>query len=428
MAQRDVPEIDFDHHSEEYGRDPWAVNLDLSTRCPVAHSSHYGGFYVLTGYKQVAEAARRPEVFSSAHELPNTPGRPQGTIIPASTLRALPLELDPPEFFDWRKALNRFFSPGSARQLQPRIQAYVTWCIDQFIESGEIDLVMAVSNAVPALLTLDIVGLSMDNWEVYAETVHMLAYTPVGTPNYRVVEEGFAQLMKELLTTIAERKVNPADDLISFLTQMEIDGKLISDEEIVAVCNAIIAGGLDTTTALLASTFEYLDRDPVARQRLRDEPDTLPQACEEFLRYFTPVVCVGRTATQDDEIDGARVKAGERVLLSWAAANLDPTMFPDPLTVDFDRDTSRHAAFGIGAHRCIGRHIAQLEFQVVVGEVLRRMPDYQLIEGRAQRYPTVGQINGYVTMPARFTPGPRIGPDFATAAELYRSMRPSSGN
>src|SRR6476660_5168620 len=110
MAHREAPEIDFDHHSEEYARDPWAANVALNTRCPVAHSSHHGGFWVVSGYEQVAKVARRPEVFSSAHELPNTPGRPQGTIIPATTLRALPLEMDPPEFLDWRRALNRFFS------------------------------------------------------------------------------------------------------------------------------------------------------------------------------------------------------------------------------------------------------------------------------------------------------------------------------
>jgi cytochrome P450 len=422
MAHREVPEVDFDHHSVEYARDPWAANIAMNTRCPVAHSSHYGGFWAVTGYEQVAEVARRPEVFSSAHELPNTPGRPQGTIIPASTFRALPLEIDPPEFMEWRRALNRFFSPTAAQRLRPRIEAYAEWCVDQCVERGETDLVLDLSNAVPALLTLDIVGLPMDNWRVYAAAVHSLAYTPSGTPEYRRVEEGFAMLIKEVLQTIPLRRENPKDDLISFLTQMEIDGKKIGDEDIVAVCNAMIAGGMDTTTALLASTFEYLDRDRAARRRLMDDPAMIPKACEEFLRYFTPVVCVGRTVMRDDQIDGSPVSHGERVLISWAAANLDAKVFPDPLTIDFDRDTRKHAAFGIGMHRCIGRHIARVDFEVVVTEVFRRLPDYHLIEGAAERYPTVGQINGYVKMPARFTPGPRVGPAGRTAEELRSSF------
>ncbi|MEU0534854.1 cytochrome P450 [Amycolatopsis tolypomycina] len=422
MSHPEIPEIDFDHHSPEYSADPWAANTALSRKCPVAHSSHYGGFYVVTGYEQVASVARRPEVFSSAHELPNTPGRPQGTIIPASTFRALPLEMDPPEFLEWRRALNTFFTPTAAKKLRPRIEAYTTWCLDQCVESGEIDLVMDLANAVPALLTLDIVGLSMDNWRVYAEAVHSLAYTPSDTPGYKTVEAGFAMLIKEVVETIPVRRANPGNDLISFLTRMEIGGEKIGDADIIAVCNAMIAGGMDTTTALLSSTFEHLDRNHDDRTRLIEHPEDIPRACEELLRYFTPVVCVGRTATEEARIDGATVRPGERVLISWAAANLDEKVFPDPLTIDFDRDTRKHAAFGIGAHRCIGRHLAQTDFQVVVGEVLRRLPDYRLVEGAAVRYPTVGQINGHVTMPARFTPGPRIGPAFETANDLFASF------
>lgn len=422
MVHREVPEIDFDHHSEEYGRDPWAANIAMNTHCPVAHSPRHGGFWTVTGYDQVTDVARRTEVFSSAHELPNTPGRPQGAIIPASSFRVLPLEIDPPEFLTWRRALNRFFSPTAARELRPRIAAYATWCIDQCIEQGEIDLVLDLANPVPALITLDIVGLSMDDWRRSADAVHALAYTHPGTPEYTRVEAGFAELIKEVLELIPKRRANPRADLISFLTEMEIDGKKISDEEIVSVCNGIIAGGVDTTTALLASTFEYLDRDHTARRRLIDEPAMIPKVCGEFLRFFTPVVGVGRTVTRDDEIDGCPVSHGDRVLISWAAANLDAKVFPDPLTIDLDRDTRKQAAFGIGAHRCIGRHIAQMDFEVVVTEVLRRLPDYRLIEGAAERYPTVGQINGYLKMPARFTPGPRTGPDVATAGEL-RSRR-----
>lgn len=423
MAHREVPETDFDHHSKTYGRDPWAANTELNQRCPVAHSRHHGGFYVVSGYEQVADVARRTEVFSSAHELPNVPGRPQGTIIPATTFRVLPLELDPPEFLDWRRALNPFFSPKAARQLRPRIQAYATWCVDQIIEKGEGDLVVDVGSAVPALLTLDMVGLPMDNWRLYADAVHALAFTPSGTPEYKQVEAGFGMLLKEVQSTIPLRRAHPKGDLISFLTRLEIDGEPIGDADIVSVCSAMIAGGMDTTTALFASAFAHLDRERADRRRLIEEPATVPKACEEFLRYFTPVVCVGRTVMRDDEIDGFPVSRGERVLISWAAANLDPGVFPDPLTVDFDRDTRRHAAFGIGMHRCIGRHIAQTDFEVVVREVLRRMPDYELVEGAAERYPTVGQINGYVKMPVRFTPGPRSGPDVRDAGELLPELR-----
>ncbi|PXX58033.1 cytochrome P450 [Nocardia tenerifensis] len=417
-----APEVDFDHHSTEYARDPWAVNIALNSSTPVAHSSHHGGFWLVTGYDQAAQVAHQPELFSSAHEVPNVEGRPQGTVVPASSFRGLPLEIDPPEFLAWRRALNGFFSPPAARKLRPRIQRYATWCVDRCIADGEIDLVLDLSNPVPALITLDMVGLPLDDWEIYAEAVHALVYTLPGTPEFARVEAGFAQLVAEVRELIPKRRAQPGDDLLSFLTQLEIEGEPISDEDIVAVCNAVIPGGVDTTTALLANTFDYLDRNREARRRLIESPELIPRVCDEFLRYYTPVMGAGRTVMADTTIDGCPVGKGERVLLSWAAANLDAKMFADPEVIDLDRDAHKQAAFGLGIHRCIGRHIARMDFEVMVGEVLRRMPDYQIVAGAAEKYPTVGQINGYVKMPARFTPGPRIGPAAATAAALSSSM------
>ncbi|MFI9402159.1 cytochrome P450 [Nocardia sp. NPDC052316] len=411
-----VPEVDYDHHSAEYARDPWAANIALNRRTPVAYSRNHGGFWLVTGYQQVSQVAHQPQLFSSAHELPNTPGRPQGTVVPASSFRGLPLELDPPEFLEWRKALATFFSPQAARRLRPRIEQFATWCVDQHIESGEIDLVMDLANPVPALITLDLVGLPMDDWRLYADVVHALVYTLPGTPEFARVEAGFAQLIETVRELIPQRRAAPGDDLLSFLTQLEIDGVKISDEDIVAVCNAVIPGGVDTTTALLASTLDYLEHNRTARQRLIDAPELIPATCDEFLRYYTPVMGVGRTATADTEIGGCPVGKGERVLLSWAAANLDAQVFPNPDVIDLDRDARKQAAFGIGIHRCIGRHIARMDFEVVIGEVLRRMPDYRITA--AEKYPTVGQINGFVRMPARFTPGPRIGAEVAGAGAL----------
>ncbi|MER6531771.1 cytochrome P450 [Streptomyces sp. NPDC001508] len=415
---RHAPKVDFDHHSPAYARDPWAANIEMNRRCPVAYSNHHGGFWLVTGFDEVTEVARKPEMFSSAHELPNTPGRPQGTVVPASSFRGLPLEIDPPEFLEWRRALNTFFSPTAARRLRPRIAQYATWCVDQHIESGEIDLVLDLSNPVPALITLDLVGLPLDDWRVYADAVHALVYTQPGTPEFDRVEAGFAQLIETVRELIPKRRANPGDDLLSFLTQLDIGGRRISDEEIVAVCNAVIPGGVDTTTALLANTFHYLDHNLQARQRLVERPETIPDTCDEFLRYFTPVVGAGRTVTRDTTIAGCPVRSGDRVLMSWAAANLDAKVFPDPHVIDLDRDARRQAAFGIGAHRCIGRHIARMDFEVMVSEVLARMPCYRLLPGQAERYPTLGQVNGFIRMPARFTAGPRIGPDVPSVAQL----------
>ncbi|MFD4947646.1 cytochrome P450 [Streptomyces sp. NPDC058239] len=407
-------DTDFDHHSAEYAADPWAANIAMSSHAPVSYSRKHGGFWLIAGFEQVSRIAHQPELFSSAHELPNTPGRPQGTVVPASSFRGLPLEIDPPEYTEWRKALNTFFSPPAARLLRPRIEQYTTWCIDKFIESGEIDLVLDVSNPVPALITLELVGLPMDDWRVYADVLHALVYTHPGTPEFDRVEADFGRLIEEVRAMIPKRRAHPQDDFLSFLTQVEIAGKNLSDQEIVDVCGAVIPGGVDTTTALIASTLAYLDRNQEARRLLIDSPERIPGACDEFLRYFTPVMGAGRTAMADTTVDGCPVGKGERLLLSWAAANMDTKIFPHPETIDLDRDAGRQAAFGIGIHRCIGRHIARMDFEVVVGQVLARMPDYRIVEGAADRYPTVGQIHGYLQMPVRFTPGERIGSESAS--------------
>ncbi|WP_030241301.1 cytochrome P450 [Streptomyces sp. NRRL S-350] len=407
-------ETDFDHHSAEYAADPWAANIEMNTHCPVSYSRKHGGFWLVSGFEQVSQVAHQPELFSSAHELPNVPGRPQGTVVPASSFRGLPLEIDPPEYNEWRKALNTFFSPPAARRLRPRIQQYATWCVDKSIESGEIDLVLDLSNPVPALITLELVGLPMDDWRVYADVLHALVYTHPGTPEFDRVEADFARLIEEVRALVPKRRAHPGDDFISFLTQVEIGGEKLSDEDVVGVCNAVIPGGVDTTTALLASTLDYLDRNRDARKTLIDAPERIPEVCDEFLRYFTPVMGAGRTAMADTTVDGCPIRKGERVLLSWAAANLDAKVFPQPEVIDLDRDAGRQAAFGVGIHRCIGRHIARMDFEVVIGEVLARMPDYEIIAGEAEKYPTVGQIHGYLRMPVRFTPGKRIGSESAS--------------
>ncbi|WP_245402306.1 cytochrome P450 [Nocardia albiluteola] len=381
----------------------------MNTHAPVSYSRHHGGFWLVAGFDEVSQVAHHPELFSSAHELPNTPGRPLGTVVPPSSFRGLPLEIDPPEYNEWRKALNVFFSPPAARRLRPRIQRYASWCVDKHIESGEIDLVLDLSNPVPALITLDILGLPMDDWRRYADVLHALVYTHPGTPEFDRVEADFAHLIDTIRALIPKRRAHPGDDFISFLTQVEIAGEKLGDEDVVGVCNAVVPGGVDTTTALLASTFDHLDRHRDARRRLIESPEMIPRVCDEFLRYFTPVMGAGRTAMADTSIGGCPVHKGERVLVSWAAANLDAEVFPDPEVLDLDRDAGKQAAFGIGIHRCIGRHIARMDFEVVVGEVLTRMPDYRIVEGAAEKYPTVGQIHGYMRMPARFTTGERVG-------------------
>jgi cytochrome P450 len=176
------------------------------------------------------------------------------------------------------------------------------------------------------------------------------------------------------------------------------------------VLGLLIGGGFDTTTALTAHALEWLSENPQERDRLSRERDALlDSATEEFLRFYTPAPGDGRTISADCEIAGSQFKEGERIWLSWAMSNRDPSVFPDPNQVDLARKGNRHHSFGLGIHRCIGSNVARTVFKRMVVQVLDRMPDYACDPAGTVHYDTVGVINGMRQLPATFTPGPRLG-------------------
>jgi cytochrome P450 len=192
-----------------------------------------------------------------------------------------------------------------------------------------------------------------------------------------------------------------------------IDGGKPSDEQLAGQLGLIIGGGFDTTTALTAHALEWLGEHPDQRVRLSDQRETLlDSATEEFLRFYTPAPGDGRTISQDCEMAGVPFKEGERLWLSWAMANRDSTVFPEPNEVQLDRPGNRHASFGLGIHRCIGSNVARMTFKTMLMATLDRMPDYVCDSSGAVHYDTVGVINGMKHLPATFTPGRRVGASF----------------
>lgn len=198
---------------------------------------------------------------------------------------------------------------------------------------------------------------------------------------------------------------------MTYLTQAEVDGEPLTDEVIIAICDLIMAGGFDTTTAATANALMHLHQNPEDRRRLDEDRTLLKPATEEFLRFFSPTQGLARTVTQDVEVAGQQLRAGDRLFLSWASANHDDTVFERPEDVVLDRRPNRHTAFGVGAHRCLGAPIARIEIEVMLDAVLTRLPYYRIDEERARRYTSIGIVNGWITMPATFTPGRPIGTD-----------------
>jgi cytochrome P450 len=223
---------------------------------------------------------------------------------------------------------------------------------------------------------------------------------------------------------IKARRQNPGDDLISFIAnaKRDTDGELFGDQELLEICRQVLGGGADTTTSLLANAFIYLSRHPEARQRLIDDPEITPYACEEFIRYFSPVHSSSRNVKKATKSAGTAINAGDKVLLAYASANRDEMQFDEPDVVKLDRYPNPHIGFGVGIHRCLGSHMARQSFNALLTEVLRRIPDLCVREDKAEQYATTGVINGWIRVPATFSPGVRenLDPDLAKLLRLRR--------
>jgi cytochrome P450 len=410
--------MSYDHHSADYAESAEAIHQELRRSCPVAHSDAHGGFWVVTRYADVVAVSNDEATFSSEHDLTGEGTGFQGVAIPPPPVRMIPLEVDPPAFNAYRRLLNPWFAPAAVEQWDQYIRDLVTACLDRTIESGSIDLVLDLANPVPAIVTLAVLGMPTEDWSKYAEPMHTAVYAPPGTPEHDQAAADQLWIVGQLIDAVVDRQLAPRDDVLSSLaTGRYEDGSQVSMEDAVAMAYTVMAGGVDTTTALIANALVWLSAHPDIRARVASSPGLIPSAREEMLRYFSPVQAFARTATVDTKIDGCPVDRGERVLLSFASANLDDAIFDDPEDVVIDRPNNRHVAFGAGIHRCLGRHFARHEIDVVLGEVLRRLPDYQVDASRVARYESIGNVNGLIRVPATFTPSARVGSPLATLIE-----------
>jgi cytochrome P450 len=394
--------IDFDQHSEAHAKDWPGVYQNLREQNPRAWTDNYGGFWVATRYRDILKIAQRPESFSTAKLFDPSSGAPSGgvSIPPVPGFRGIPNETDPPEWKFVRDLLNPLFGPRAAEARRERTRTYATALIDRVIESGHFDVVDDFTSPLPGLVTMDILGLPLREWRRFAEPIHTLAFLDRSDPRFAQMAGAFDDFRDRVDEEIALRRLQPQDDLFGYLAAATHEGEPLAQRQIQDMCFNILAGGVDTTTAWTSWTLYYLATHPDLRQRLIDEPALLPHAREEFLRYVTPLHGLARTVSEDVQIDGWNLQQGDRVLLAYSSANRDPEVFEDPETVKLDRSPNRHIAFGAGIHRCLGSFVARMMFEVMISEVLARIPDYKVFEGEARPYRTVGGVNGWINIPA----------------------------
>jgi cytochrome P450 len=364
-----------------------------------------GGMWMICGFAELTEALRDDGTFSSAHDLPNGQSAFVGVMNPPAAIRALPIELDPPAYQGFRRLLAPFFTASAVRALLPAVLSHTTWCLDQHIESGSMDLLDSLIVVVPALVTMEILGLPAEDARIIADAVHARGETRFD------LNPGWQYLVESIRAAIA-RPV-PGGGLIGRLQATAGDRPLTQDE-IIEVCFGVVVGGMSTTTKLALGALSYFGVHQAARERALAHPGYLTTAIEEFLRYYSPVPFLSRTVTRDVRVGGKLLRRGDRVALGFAAANRDPRVFPDPNTINTTREPNRHIALGLGVHYCIGSHLGRAETRIMVEETLRRMPDYVITSdyfagGTRQRTSWSERLQRGLTI--NFTPGLRIGPD-----------------
>lgn len=403
------PEVDFDHNSAEHAVDPVDSYRRLRELGRVVKSTHHNGFWVFTDYESVFEAARDDQTFSSARCPYGGDGL--ATVIPKTPVNHhIPVELDPPDHRKYRKLINPLTTPAAVEHVRPLIEKYTTWFLDRVIDTGQCDFATFIG--VPAVVTIDWLGLPPEDWERYARAHHAALSELPGTPEFlQAIEVDFPWMEQQLRTVIAERRTAPRDDVITHLVSSEVDGRAITDDEVFAIVELLISGGVGTTASLVGQTLMYLDGHHDLRRTLVENPEKLPRAVEEFLRVFSPTQALARTVTRDIEFSGVQFTTGDRVLLGWASANRDPAAFDDPDTVDIERWPNRHTSFGMGVHRCAGSHLARALAVEMLGQVLERMPDYEIDHDGVVPFVKQAVNPGWKSIPARFTPGKRRGPD-----------------
>jgi cytochrome P450 len=305
--------------------------------------------------------------------------------------------------------------------MEPFIERITDAAIDRFIGAGEADLVLDLANPVPAMTTMRLLGLDPDDWRFFAEPLHQVMYTRPGSPENEEGQQKVLGFSQKIADEVEARRRRPRADLITHLLASEFESIKTSFEEVCDLVRMVIFGGMDTVVASLGNIFLQLDRHPDIRARLIADHGLLSTAIEEFLRYEAPIQGFARQATKDAMVGAEIVKAGEKVFMVWASANRDDKIFgATSETLQIDRTPNRHLAFGIGGHRCQGATLARAELRIVLGRLLRRIPDFKVVWERVVGPETIGSSYGQIAVPVVFCP--RQSP--ACASEGGRSLRP----
>ena len=406
MARADALDLDqIDLLADTWAdRVPHAEFARLRRDRPVYWHPEVGdtGFWAVTRHADIVEISKDHQTWSNERG---------GTFIGTqeedalATMRLSILNMDPPQHDRFRKLVSAGFTPRKIRRLVEKIGHHATQVIDEVGPRGEVDFVTDIASVLPLAMICEMMGVPEEDWErMRTWSDQMVGWDD---PNLQATPEIGTQAAMEMFgycdDLVKVRQDDPGEDILSTLVHAEVDGDRLSPMELDLFFVTLVIAGNETTRNLINHGMLALLDHPEEREKLVSNPDLMPTAVDEMLRWGTSIQNFRRTATRDTELRGVPIREGEKVVTFYLSGNFDEAEFDDPFAFRVDRTPNHHVAFGGGGiHFCLGSHLAKAEIGAMIGEVLHRLPDIELA-GEPVRMRS-DFINGFTSIPMRFTP------------------------
>jgi cytochrome P450 len=356
--------------------DPYPSYRKLRRHSPVHRSRLLDG-WVLSAHEDVDRVLRDYKRFSNDQR--NTRRRPRFEAYAAET-RSL-LRLDPPDHTRLRSLVGQAFTPRAVEQLRPRVEGIVDGLLEEIGDTDRFDAIADLAYPLSVTVIAEMVGVppeDRDQFRIWSGDVARVLEPATSLEEARRSLRSRSALSEYFNEIVARRQVEPRDDLISALIAAEDNGDKLTRDETLATLVLLLVAGIETTQNLIGNGLLALLRHPDQLQRLRECPEMIESAIDELLRFDSPVQIDSRTALEDMEIGGRRIRKGQQIVLLIGAANRDPEVFADPDRLDLGRETQSHISFGRGIHHCLGSPLARIEGQVAFRKLLERYSEIRL--------------------------------------------------
>jgi cholest-4-en-3-one 26-monooxygenase len=361
-------------------------------------------FWALTRHAQIVAVSRDPQRFRNWPRFQYVFGQPEEHGMDTNTL----ISMDPPRHRRYRTLASPRFTPRALRALEPEVERIAAEILADLAKSGrgECDFVDAFAAPLPIAVIARLLDVPRQDWALLYDWTNRLlgAADPEYRDQHGTAEQTRTRTTRELHAyferLMRERRSSPGRDLVSLIARAELADRPISDADVLSYCLILVAAGNETTRNAISGGLLAFIEHPEQWQRLRREPRLVPTAVEEILRWTTPVVQMARTAAEDVELAGARIRKGELVVMFYASANRDEAVFENPDAFDPARQPNRHLSFGLGEHFCIGAHLARMELAVAFRLLAQRLEHIELAGPVERLYSSM--VGGIKRLPLSF--------------------------